>query len=288
MGRNWCRVLQETPGLEVVCVVDPGVAGRVPEARMSDAGVAYEAAVIATPTPTHYHVIARLLAVGVDVLVEKPLASTVAQCREIADFASGTSSRYVVGHVERFNPAVRALQAEVDSGRLGTPIHVSTTRVGGYPTVLAPGNDVLLDLAVHDLDLLRRMLGPLRVEASMCHATVRRDVCDTAEILLSASGGPTAALHTNWITPTKIRTVRVTGSKGVALVDLIEQTCRVDVGAGLVDVAVDRVEPLRAQAAAFARWLEGEDAGDLCSGEDATAAVTLAEKALGADRGGWV
>ena len=87
------------------------------------------------------------------------------------------------------------------------------------------GISIALDLAVHDVDVLRSLVGPVRLEHSMCHVTWREGVFDTAEIFLSSAKGTSASVHVNWITPTKIRSIRVTGTRGVCFVDYILQTC---------------------------------------------------------------
>ena len=177
------------------------------------------------------------------------------------------------------------------------------TRVGGYPETLLQGNNVLLDLAVHDIDVLRSMIGPLKLEASVCHSTVKEGVYDTAEILFTAASSATATVHVNWITPTKIRTIRVTGTRGVCFVDYILQTCELT-GGSLMKYSVepesvgydaiqelykttDRIqfgvikeEPLKAQLAQFYRFITEGVSGELCLGSDALGAVLLVERAL--------
>src|SRR6185295_8566276 len=94
--------------------------------------------------------------------------------------------RLAVGHVERFNPAIRKLREVIRGGWLGEPIHFSFTRIGGYPETIPEGNNVLLDLAVHDVDVLRSLVGPVKVNASLCHSTWKPGVLDTSEIVLES------------------------------------------------------------------------------------------------------
>jgi len=207
-----------------------------------------------------------------------------------------------VGHVERFNPAVRKLREVMKEGFLGTPIHIAFTRIGGYPDTVLAGNNVILDLAVHDIDVLRMLVGPVRLEHSMCHVTWKEGVFDTAEIFLASTSGTSATVHVNWITPTKIRSIRVTGTRGVCFVDYMLQTCELFGGsllkvseppntgfAALQDVyrtsdriqfGVRKEEPLRAQLMQFRSYLTDGGVGELCMGSDALAAVLLAERAV--------
>jgi UDP-N-acetylglucosamine 3-dehydrogenase len=309
MGRNHFRVLRDTPGLELVAVVD---AQATPPADLGStlflrdvkelAKLDFEAAVIATPTATHHELAKTLIGMGKHLLVEKPVASTFVEAQEVLELAHRKGVKLGVGHVERFNPAVRKLREVIREGWLGTPIHFAFTRVGGYPETLLQGNNVLLDLAVHDIDVLRSLVGPVKLEHSVSHVTFRENVFDTAEISLSAASGATASVHVNWITPTKIRSVRVTGTRGVCFVDYILQTCELMGGSLLksnlppnfsfdvlqelykstdrIQFGVQKVEPLRAQAGQFLTFLRTGEPGELCTGRDALAAVLLAERAI--------
>jgi len=314
MGRNHLRVLRETPGFELAGVVDaqatpPSDLGAIPFVRsLAELGDApFEAAVIATPTATHYDVALDLVNRGKHLLIEKPIASTYAQGREVLAAAHAKGTKLVVGHVERFNPAVRKLREIIREGWLGTPIHFAFTRVGGYPDTVITGNNVILDLAVHDIDVLRSLVGAVKLEHSMCHVTWREGVFDTAEIFFGTGTGASATVHVNWITPTKIRSVRVTGTRGVCFVDYILQTCELFGGSLLkaqepsstsfdvlqelyrttdrIQFGVQKEEPLRAQATQFRRFLESGEVGELCTGSDALAAVLLAERAVQVERG---
>lgn len=312
MGKNHLRILRETPGFDLVGVVDANaaapadIAGKIPFVKsVKDLGVDFDAAVIATPTATHHQLALDLIAMGKDLLVEKPIASTFEQGREVLAAAQAKGTKLVVGHVERFNPAVRKLREVMKAGFLGTPIHFSFTRIGGYPDTVLSGNNVILDLAVHDIDVLRSLVGPLKLEHSKNHVTWREGVYDTAEIVLSSSAGASATVHVNWITPTKIRSVRVTGTRGVCFVDYQLQTCEVFGGSLLrfdepqdtgfaamqevyrntdrIQFGVQKEEPLRAQINQFRQFLLDGTVGELCMGSDALAAVLLAERAVKAE-----
>lgn len=309
MGKNHLRVLRDTPGIELSAVVDAAASpssdlgGIALFKTLKDlAGLDYEAAVIATPTATHAGVATELVAAGKHLLVEKPITSTFEQGERLLQAAHAKGTKLAVGHVERFNPAVRKLRQIIREGYLGTPIHFSFTRVGGYPETPVAGNNVILDLAVHDIDVLRSIVGPVKLEHSMCHVTWREGVFDTAEIFLASGAGASATVHVNWITPTKIRSIRVTGTRGVCFVDYMLQTCELYGGSLLQSVppqntsfetiqelyrATDKIqfgvqkeEPLRAQAKQFVRFLRDDETGELCTGRDALAAVLLAERAV--------
>jgi UDP-N-acetylglucosamine 3-dehydrogenase len=311
MGSNHLRVLQETPGFEIAAVLDANVTradlgAPIVRSVAELASIDFEAAVIATPTATHHKLALELIAMGKHLLIEKPIASTFHQGSELLAAAQAKGTKLAVGHVERFNPAVRKLREIIREGWLGTAIHFSFTRVGGYPDTVLSGNNVILDLAVHDIDVLRSIVGAVKVEHSICHVTWREGVFDTAEIFLAAGSGASASVHVNWVTPTKIRTIRVTGTRGVCFVDYMLQTCELLGGSLLkpsepadtsfeglqelyrttdrIQFGVRKVEPLRAQAAQFHRFLTADEAGELSTGRDALAALLLAERAVQVER----
>jgi UDP-N-acetylglucosamine 3-dehydrogenase len=312
MGRNHLRLTSESPDFELVGVVDPVMAARqsgaanapkfIPDIA-SLRSIDFDAAIVATPTATHRDVVLELVKMKKHVLVEKPIATSFAQGREVLQAAEAAGVKIAVGHVERFNPVVRKLREVIRGGWLGDPIHFSFTRVGGYPETILEGNNVLLDLAVHDIDAFRSLVGPVRVEASMAHSSFHAGVLDTAEIVLESAAGPTASVHVNWVTPTKIRSLRVTGTRGVCFMDYILQSCELYGGnltkriepssvdgfesvqehyrtTDRVIFGVTKEEPLLIQLKQFAAYLRDGDAGELCLGEDALAAVLVAERAM--------
>lgn len=312
MGQNHLRVVLKNENFELKAVVDPAISQReIPDhpsiktyhslGELEESNIDYSCVLIASPTQTHFEIAQHFLKRKKHLLIEKPLSYSYDQCCKLNEEAIKTKMILAVGHVERFNPAVLKLIEVIKSGQLGTIIHISITRVGGYPQEINKGDNVLLDLAVHDIDVLRLILGKLRVIASVCHRTLNQDIYDTSEILLDNQSGVSASIHVNWITPTKIRTIRVTGSRGVCFVDYILQTCEL-IGGDLlqttpklkqdfqslinqyrnsdkVHFGIQKDEPLKVQLRAFYKALLG-DPSDICNAKDAGLAVLLAEKAF--------
>ncbi|MCC6528312.1 MAG: Gfo/Idh/MocA family oxidoreductase [Polyangiaceae bacterium] len=309
MGRNHLRVLTEDKRFTVGAVVDPRAKQLFPEPGSFRVATTLEevldepwdCAVVATPTGSHAECGRALLGRRIPTLMEKPLAESPPVCAELVALSRELGVPLAVGHLERFNPAVRKATEVLRAGWIGTPIHFSFTRVGGYPEGIQPGNNVLLDLAVHDLDILRTMVGPVAVHAAMCHSTWKPGVLDTAEILLSSEAGPSASIHVNWVTPTKIRSLRITGTRGVCFVDYMLQTCHMMGGNLLkrrfrddldyasfveeyrssdrVEFGIAKQEPLRAQLDELHRLLTGQPS-EVCAADDAAAAVTCVAEAL--------
>ena len=231
MGSNHLRVLLAEKSLTLVGVVEPIVKNDAPDGikyfkSLSEVPTdSYDAAIVATPTETHYEVAKKLLELKKPLLVEKPLASTSEQALELCRIAEQSKIPLYVGHVERSNPAVKRLKEILNKGWIGNPIHCSFTRVGGYPQNVKTGNNVLLDLAVHDLDVFQFLFGDFQVKAGIVHSTINEGIADTSEILLQGKNKVSANIHVNWITPTKIRSLRITGTKSVVFVDYMLQTC---------------------------------------------------------------
>ena len=143
------------------------------------------AASVAVPTDLHYQIARALLLAGKHVLVEKPMTATLAEADGLLDLASRTPTILAVGHVERFNPAVRRLKRHVDEGHLGDVVSLVARRVGVYPPASNTAN-VLLDLAIHDIDVFRFLLNADRPTRMSCNAgrPLGSDHHDFADVLL--------------------------------------------------------------------------------------------------------
>lgn len=307
MGSNHLRVLSAEKNLQITGVVEPFLKHDLPAGVKLYSSIShvdpnsFDAALIATPTETHFEVAKQLIELKKDLLVEKPLASTPEQACELIDRAKAAGIKLFVGHVERSNPAVRRLKEIIAKGWIGKAIHCSFTRVGGYPQNVKSGNNVLLDLAVHDLDVFQYLFGSFHVKSSIIHSTIIPGTADTAEILLKGKSGISANIHVNWITPTKIRSVRVTGTKGVVLVDYMLQTCTLHGGDLLnspstekfdyndlqehyknldkIEFGVHREEPLKVQLREWLKALQNKDSS-LCTAEEASNTVVEAQRAF--------
>lgn len=181
-----------------------------------------EAVSIVVPTPFHAQVGKDVITRGINALVEKPIAASVAQANKLIELAKKHKVVFTVGHIERFNPVVRKLKQLIDSGKLGTVSSIVSKRVGGFPQV-EPKTDVIIDLAVHDIDIMNYLLGkyPKKIH-SHGSQTIHSSKVDSAHILLDY-GDASGFAQANWMTPVKIRTISVTGSKGYAEGNYITQ-----------------------------------------------------------------
>lgn len=305
MGKNHVRIYQEIPGVELVAVVDENqtVAEQVGRTFRVPAYSNYlkmikhkhpDAITAAVPTSAHYSVVKELLAAGCHVLVEKPIASTLEEAEAMIQLAEQVERVLMVGHVERFNPAVVELKRLLDSGELGRVYQIYARRLGPFPPRIRDVG-VVTDLATHDLDIMRYLIGS---EVIRVFAEAKRELHVAHEDLFAGvlrfENGTIGLLEINWLTPTKIRELFVTGEKGMFRVDYIGQDLffyqnaaissdwtpanlmhGVSVG-NMIQYAIQKKEPLRAELEAFISYVQEKDLHHL-NGRDALIALTLAK-----------
>ena len=299
MGANHVRVARQTAGVSLVALVDPdlsrarSVAGGGDievVASINELSTPIDAAVIAVPTPQHVNVATSLASRGVHLLVEKPLARTVADAEAIVEAARAAGIVLAVGHVERFNPVVTELRGVLDS-----PIHFSATRVSPFTPRI--GDGVVLDLMIHDIDIVCSLLdtGDEVVEVSGVSRTTRSQSEDLASVVMRFSSGITAAFNTSRIGQQKVRLLEVTQSDSVVTADLLRQNITVNRmtsheylsndgspryrQATVVETPIleTRGEPLANQLASFVSSIQSRTA-PLVDGTAGLRAVALAER----------
>ncbi len=305
MGANHVRVLSELPEAELVAVADldetrlphDGSVRAYRDYRELLAEERLDAVSIAVSTRRHLEVALACIERGVPVLVEKPLAADVEECERLRDAAEAAGVPVVVGHVERFNPAVQELKRRLDAGELGRVLQVRARRVGPF---YQRGRDVgvVHDLATHDIDVFRHLL---RCEVERVQAETKRGLRTEYEDaligLLRFEDGVVGALEVNWLTPVKVRELTVLGERGLFVVDLLSQELRFyqsdmgeapDDGEGRPELAVfpdPGQAPLRAELAAFLRMARRLEPPPV-SAADAIATMRVAEALVESARRG--
>lgn len=202
MGRFHAEKFSRLPGVELAAVVDRDAA----RATVSDYRTIIgkiDAAVVAVPTDLHHEVARACLERGVHVLVEKPLAATLAQADDLVDLAAKKNLVLQVGHVQRYSSAFRALAARVDR-----PLYIDAERLAGFKQRGAEV-DVILDLMIHDLDLA---LSLARVEVSAvsaCGFRVLTSDIDIASARVEFANGCVADLSSSRVSQAVVRKFRV-------------------------------------------------------------------------------
>ncbi len=305
MGRNHVRIYSELAESQVVAVVEnnPAAAALIRESthipvyaetQQMLAQEAPQAVSIALPTQLHEEAALACLEAGAHVLVEKPIAATLPSALRMIELAEARKRKLMVGHIVRFNPAIRALKEKMQAGELGRIFQITSRRAGPFPARIRDVG-VVIDLATHDLDLMRYLTGmdPLRLYAE----TEQRIHTDHEDLLLGLLRFPdhvTGALEINWLTPTKVREVLVLGEAGLFRVDDLTQDLYFYENAQASSVswpalqnikgvsegsmtrfALSRVEPLKAELQAFLSAILNDTPSPV-SGEDGLAALRLA------------
>ncbi len=265
MGSNHARVFAGLPGTELVGVADPDRKQTEFVARtlncnavatveeLLDLGV--DAMTIAAPTHLHRDVALACIKRGVHVLVEKPIASTVEEGNEIIDAARAAGVTLMVGHVERFNPAVEAIK---DAIRNEDILSIAITRVGPFPPRMS-NVGVVIDLAVHDIDLIRWFTDSdiVEVQPQLSSAVAERE--DIALLQFRTASGVLAHINTNWLTPFKARNVTVATRGKYVQGDLLTRQVtecfgfQPDGSYSMRHLSVGHAEPLRSELLAFLR-----------------------------------
>lgn len=178
---------------------------------------------IAVPVRQHFTIASECLKRGIHVLLEKPASDRISEIEELIALSKKVNRLLSVGHVERFNPAVKALKELIEKDELGTITNLVARRVGGYPPKLTEIG-VFVDLAVHDIDIFRYLLGVNPDKMDVQRLNVHSNAVDDAATAFLQYSSVSGFIQVNWITPVKIRQLSVTGTRGHAELNYIEQT----------------------------------------------------------------
>lgn len=306
MGRNHARLCADMPRVQLVGVTDANEEAAAEVAKRYGC-TAYanhltmldeqkpDAVTIAVPTEDHYHVALDVIHRNVHLMIEKPIAYETDEAMQIIAAAEEAEVVLAIGHIERFNPAVIALKQRLDQGELGRIFQIDARRQSPFPARVKDVG-VVIDLAVHDLDVMRYLTNQDVIRA---YAETERCIHSTQEDAMNAvirmNGGVMGTLNINWLTPTKIRELYVTGERGMFRVDYLTQdlyffenanakgseweTMRVLRGVRegqMIRHVVPKQEPLRLEHEAFLAAVRGEDDSAIVTGMDGLAALTAA------------
>src|SRR5438094_4793765 len=261
-GRNHARVYRELDGVELVGVFDenPERAATVAAefqtlvlTRIEELPGRAEAASVAVPTVAHAEVGCRLLGMGLDVLVEKPMAVNLAEADALLHAAKKNGRILQVGHVERFNPAVLAVEPIINR-----PLFFEVHRLGVF-TPRSLDVDVIYDLMIHDLDILLALVKEMVTEVKAVGIPVLTDKVDIAHARLEFAGGAVANVTASRVSTERVRKVRFFQQHEYISLDYARRDAmrvRVnrpgpepDFGFEKLDAPI--VEPLRAELEAF-------------------------------------
>ena len=291
MGSNHARVLAGLAGVTLVGIADPdrkqtefvahtlGCEGVATVGELLDLGL--DAVTIAAPTQLHHEIALACIARGVHVLVEKPIASSVQEGNDIVAAARRAGVTLMVGHVERFNPAVEAVKQAIRGEDI---LSIAITRVGPFPPRMSKIG-VVIDLAVHDIDLIRWFTDSeiIDVQPQVSSAVAERE--DIALLQFRTASGVLAHINTNWLTPFKARNITVATRGKYVMGDLLTRQVtecfgfQPDGSYSMRHLSVGHAEPLRAELTAFIEALRSGDAPPV-TGEEGVASLEIATRCL--------
>jgi hypothetical protein len=291
MGSNHARVFADLAGVKLVGVADPelkqrqfvagalGCSGHSDLEELLAEGV--DAVTIAAPTHLHRQLALTCISHGVHVLVEKPIAPSVEDGQAIIAAARRAGVTLMVGHVERFNPAVETIK---DAIRGEDILSIAITRVGPFPPRMS-NVGVVIDLAVHDIDLIRWFTDSeiVEVQPQVKSALAERE--DIALLQFRTASGVLAHINTNWLTPFKARSVTVATKNKYIMADLLTRQVtecfgfQPDGSYSMRHLSVGYAEPLRAELQAFVNAVRsGKEPA--VTGEEGVAGLEIAIRCL--------
>jgi len=303
-GKNHCRVFADMPNVELAAVCDKNKelfasvrkngAREYTDHKEMLQKERLDLVSLVVPTKLHHQIALDVLNASVNLLVEKPIASTIEEAREIIACARANKVKLTVGHIERFNPAIIELKRRIKAGELGKVYRVIVSRLGPFPERIRDVG-VVIDLAVHDLDILRYLTDS---EVDYLYARTEKRIHTAHEDIMSAivtlKNKTICTLNIDWLTPAKIRLLRIVGEKGMFVADYLTQELFFHENGSAIDIKFDyadimrgisvgrkvsfdiqRVEPLQAELSHFVDCVMN-DKEPLVSGEDGLKALELA------------
>ncbi len=284
IGGNHARIYSELPNAEFVAIrdTDPVQSGEnarkfgvQPTNALDEFAGLVDAASVATPTSSHFSIAQDLLARGKHLLIEKPITENTAEARELAQLAAARGLVLQVGHVERFNPVLSALEQ-----RLTHPRFIEAHRLSPYPN-RSTDIGVVLDLMIHDLEIILHLVRSPIVNIDAVGVPVLSRGEDIANARLRFASGCIANITSSRISPERMRKIRVFQEDVYLSLDYQTQTGEIyrKEGREIIrePVAIEKEEPLRQQIASFVDCaITGGE--PKVSGSHAAAALELAVK----------
>jgi predicted dehydrogenase len=282
-GRHHLRILQASPKAELAGVVDLDRARAEAAAlefgcrayqSLDDLNGKVDAAVIAVPTSAHADAGCTLLEAGIDVLIEKPIASDLPSAQRLVETAARNKRILQVGHLERFNPAIEALKKMVT-----LPLFFEVHRL----SLFSPRSldvDVVLDLMIHDLDIVLDLAGTMPEEIRAAGISILSDRVDIANVRLAFPGGCVANLTASRVSTERVRKLRLFQPHQYISLDYQKQDAVVFTVSGNQQIGfqplpVVKEEPLRLEVESFLEAVANRSR-PIVSGEDGLRALDIA------------
>ncbi len=291
MGKNHARVYSELLGVDLVGVADPRaeICGQVARQCGTKAYSDHRELLrqdldlvsVVVPTSLHLAVATDAAEAGVNVLLEKPISDSIENASQIIEKCRQRSVKLTIGHIERFNPVVQTIKNQISSLSV---ISINISRLGLFPPRIRDVG-VVVDLATHDIDILRYLTGS---EFKSVHSMIMNGLIDdhedTALLAFEMENGVLCHLNTNWLTPFKLREISVAAREKFVKGWLMEQKVSEyqsanDGGYMVRDVPVPYGEPLKIEVGSFVDAVANGKSPSV-TGEDGIKALEIALRCL--------
>lgn len=305
MGRHHMRLLDQIDGVDFVGVHDPAISGQgtINGHTVFDSFDALisnnlDYCVVAAPTKFHVEIGLKLASKGIHTLIEKPVAPTHVEALKLVKAFSDANLIGGVGHIERFNPALRAMRDKLEAGLLGEIFQINTRRQGPFPARIADVG-VVKDLATHDIDLTAWVAqSPYKSVSSRTTHRSGRPHEDSVVAVGELENGVIVNHVVNWLSPFKERNTTVIGDKGALVADTLTAdltffenakfqsawdsvaTFRGVSEGDIVRFALNKVEPLLMEHLAFRDAVRSRSSDGIVTLADGLAAVMVADKMI--------
>jgi len=284
MGKNHARVYFELDNVNLVAVCDANetIGNEISNKFNANyykncedllSSKTLDAVSICVPTKLHKDIALLCIKNKVNVLIEKPVASTVSEAEEIIDEAKKNNVKLMVGHIERFNPIVMEVKKRIKNNELGKVFMIKSERFSPFPKRVVDVG-VTIDLSVHDVDIMHHFLGS-KIKSVYCinSQKIHSDHEDLMTGILSFSNGAIGTISCNWITPKIVRELTVIGEKGMFKANYLTQKLilfkneftdkyidwenkKLNVIEGeSIEIKVDKKEPLRNELESFVDYV---------------------------------
>ena len=305
MGRHHKRLLTQLEGVDFVGIFDPALdnnsfADDVPVFGTMQELIAQKLdyCVVAAPTMFHLELGLQLAAAGVHALIEKPVATNPPEAEQLVNAFAKANLIGGVGHIERFNPALRAMRTKIEEGLIGEIFQISTRRQGPFPARIADVG-VIKDLATHDIDLTawvaQRPYVSIKAHTAHRSGRIHEDMVVAVGLL---EGGIIVNHVVNWLSPFKERNTTVIGDKGALVADNLTadltyyenghirsnwdsvSTFRGVSEGDVVRFALNKIEPLLTEHEAFRNAITSGDTSGIVTFREGLEVVRIAEQMI--------
>ncbi len=305
MGKSHARVYSDIDNVELVavCDVNKEIAKKIADKYKTNYYVNYknmlkkekiEALSVCVPTILHKKVAVDVIKNKINLLVEKPIATTIKEAEEIINEAKKYNVKLMAGHIERFNPVVIELKKRIERNELGKIYTVHCVRLSPFPQRVVDVG-VIVDLAIHEIDILKYIISS---KIKRLYAETAQRIHSTHEDLLIGTirfeNTVLGVINANWLTPKKVREITITGEKGMLVANYLTQelyfyenefvrknTDNRDfmnvIEGKMIKIKIENREPLKNELEAFIESIKKNKRPPI-SGKDGLEALQIAQK----------